>query len=291
MSVSWITADEVDVCREVSGDAADVASANVEFCIRSDTCTPLLILTLHQAITVPKHTHTHYCISLLHTEHIQSLKRSRDSAERIFCCLLAFLCCLCEEQDLVIQWLEGVWPQDTCSMTVETGGILDTRNTIGVPILDGADEKWKSWRVKFEAYAELADMGTHLDVAAEQISSIKHDGLKANSVTISRTVHALLITKREGKAPSLVSLVLRRFGLEAWRVLKEEYGSKGGNHTAACTAKNTTLVTSLLPVRKTLHSAELLQVQTCSRRLRWRLTMTLGGTRLLARQRRWTSGK
>ena len=27
-----------------------------------------------------------------------------------------------EEQDLGIQWLEGIWPQDTCSMTAEAGG-------------------------------------------------------------------------------------------------------------------------------------------------------------------------
>ena len=69
----------------------------------------------------------------------------------------------------MIQWLEGIWPRDTCSVTAEAGGILDTRNTIGVPIYDGADAKWESWRVKFEALADLANMGAHLDVAAEQI--------------------------------------------------------------------------------------------------------------------------
>ena len=41
-----------------------------------------------------------------------------------------------------------------------TGGILDTRNTIGVPIFEGTDANWESWRVKFEAYADLAGMGT-----------------------------------------------------------------------------------------------------------------------------------
>ena len=87
--------------------------------------------------------------------------------------------------------------------------------------------------MKFEAYADLANMGAHLDVAAGQTSFIKHDGPDANSVTPCRTVHALLITKCEGKALSLVSLVPRRFGLEAWRVLKEKYDGKGGNRTAA----------------------------------------------------------
>ena len=87
--------------------------------------------------------------------------------------------------------------------------------------------------MKFEAYADLAKKGAHLDVAAEQTSFITHDGLEANSVTTNKTVHALLITKCEGKAPSLVSLVPRRFALEVWRVLKEEYEGKGGNRTAA----------------------------------------------------------
>ena len=87
--------------------------------------------------------------------------------------------------------------------------------------------------MKFKAYADLANMGAHLDVAAEQTSFITHDGLDSNSVTMSKTVHALLIRKCEGKALSLVSFVPRRFGLEAWRVLKEGYEGTSGNRTAA----------------------------------------------------------
>ena len=98
------------------------------------------------------------------------------------------------EENLLIQWLEGIWLRDTCSMTAEVGGILDTRNTMGVQIFDGTDANWESWRVDFEAFADLANMGAHLDVAAEQTSFITHVGLDANSVTISRTVHALLTT-------------------------------------------------------------------------------------------------
>ena len=48
--------------------------------------------------------------------------------------------------------------------------------------------------------------GSHPDVAAVQTSFITRDGLDSNSVTVSKTVHALLITKCEGKALSLVSL-------------------------------------------------------------------------------------
>ena len=76
-------------------------------------------------------------------------------------------------------------------------------------------------------------MGTHLDVAAEQWSFFTHDGLDDNSLSKSRTVDAVLVTKCDGKALSMVSLVPRRHGLEAWRVLKEEYEGTGGNRTAA----------------------------------------------------------
>ena len=86
--------------------------------------------------------------------------------------------------------------------------------------------------MKFEAYADLATMGTPLVVAAEQTSFIKHDGVEENSQMISRTVRALLITKCEGKVLSLVSLVFGRHGLEAWQVLKEECEGKVGFRAA-----------------------------------------------------------
>ena len=109
---------------------------------------------------------------------------------------------------------------------------------------------------------------------------ITHDGLDANSVTVSITVHALLITKCEGKVLSLVSLDPRRFRLEAWWVLEEGYEGKvdigqqrswevSSIHVPdgrRCTARDATLVACFLPWRKTLHSTELLQVQISSRR-------------------------
>ena len=47
--------------------------------------------------------------------------------------------------------------------------------------------------MKFESFADLANMGTHLDVAADQTSFIKHDGLDAiqfdNKLNSSRLAH------------------------------------------------------------------------------------------------------
>ena len=90
-----------------------------------------------------------------------------------------------------------------CVMSAEASGILDTGNTIGIPNFDGSHANWDSRRVKFEAYADLANRGTHLDVAAETSTFIRHN--------LSNSVHALLIAKCEvrssvsGLAGSLTS--------------------------------------------------------------------------------------
>ena len=62
-------------------------------------------------------------------------------------------------------------------MSVEAGGILDTRNAIGIPNFDGSDANLESWRVRFGASADVANMGTHPDVAAEESSFIRHPWL------------------------------------------------------------------------------------------------------------------
>ena len=52
--------------------------------------------------------------------------------------------------------------------------------------------------------ADLANMGAHLDVAAEQTPLITHDGRPhTNSFTVSKNVHVLIITTCEGEAPSI----------------------------------------------------------------------------------------
>ena len=86
---------------------------------------------------------------------------------------------------------------------------------------------------------------------------------------VSRTVHALFITKCNGNALSQVSPVRRRHGL--WRVLKDEYEENGGHRLAAllrgifnpratweiCTVSYVTLATCMHPGRETLPSTEL----------------------------------
>ena len=82
----------------------------------------------------------------------------------------------------------------------------------------------RPWQLQVAARWRVCGLGKHWATSGRRCRSNKHPsygGLDANSVRISKTVHALVNTKCEGKALSLVSLVPRRFGLEAWRVLKE----------------------------------------------------------------------
>ena len=91
-------------------------------------------------------------------------------------------------------------------------------------------------------------------------------------------------TKCEGEALSLVSLVPRPHGLEAWRVLKDElrgeqrksYGSALERHPqptgqlGKCTVWDVTSANYLNPVRKTWPSTEWLQAQISTKQFKQR---------------------
>ena len=88
-----------------------------------------------------------------------------------------------------------------------------------IPDFDGTDANWENWRCKLD----LGGIGARLEIAAEQTAFITNEGVDALAVVVSRTVHALLITKCERTALFQVSSGLRRQGFEAWRVLVQ-YG-------------------------------------------------------------------
>ena len=117
-----------------------------------------------------------------------------------------------------------VYSSSSVGSDPEFGGnrILDTRNTFGVPSFDGTEPHWESWRVKLRRVQTWQTWDYILDVAAAHTSSTTHDGLDGSSQSAKAKLYL-----------SLVSLVPRRLGLEAWRVLKEEYEGQGGNRTAA----------------------------------------------------------
>ena len=90
-------------------------------------------------------------------------------------------------------------------MAAEAGGLLDAKNTIDISNFDGTEESWKKLASTVRS-ADLAGMVAHLD-AAEQTAFIKQQGLDANSLLVSGTIHALRSTKCECKLLSLVSLL------------------------------------------------------------------------------------
>ena len=124
-------------------------------------------------------------------------------------------------------------------MAAEAGGVLDARHTIGIPDLNDTDAHWESWRVKFEAYADLAGTSAHICNVAEQTAFITNEDLDAAAVLVSRTAHALLITQCEGKVLSLASLVLRRDLVSAARSRRRRF------RTSSPSGKSQTLAAML----------------------------------------------
>ena len=124
-------------------------------------------------MSVPNH--TFHCIFFT-TAHTQAWQRSRDGTELNF--VVAELLGKQFDSSSSLACVEGARTCDPvvggslapcpCSVAAEAGGIFNTRNTIDIPNFDGTDANSESWWVKFEAYADLAGLGAHLDVAAEQ---------------------------------------------------------------------------------------------------------------------------
>ena len=67
-----------------------------------------------------------------------------------------------------------------------------------------------------------------MDVAAEQTSFIRHEGLDANSLATCRTFRTLLVTNCEDKALSLVSLVPCALDLKRGEYARKSVRAKVG---------------------------------------------------------------
>ena len=81
----------------------------------------------------------------------------------------------------------------------------------------------------FGAYAKLAGWTAVLEVAEAQTAPISMVGASPDAVRLGKIIFAVLLTKTEGKAFSIVHLTPRGTGAEARRLLHTEYaGSSGG---------------------------------------------------------------
>ncbi len=113
---------------------------------------------------------------------------------------------------------------------------LDTKGDIRVHSFAGSDADWGSFKLKFEAHADLLGMVDYMDAAKNEINKIDNVSLSQDAINRSKALCALLIARCEGQALAIVTLAWRWHGFEAWRLLKRRYEGKQGSKIAATLA-------------------------------------------------------
>ncbi len=63
---------------------------------------------------------------------------------------------------------------------------LDTKGDICAQSFSGSDADWDSLRSKFEAYADLLDMGDYVDAAKNEINQIDNASLSKDAISCSK---------------------------------------------------------------------------------------------------------
>ena len=99
---------------------------------------------------------------------------------------------------------------------------------VPLPMFSGRDGDWPVWSARFEAHAELAGWTGVLEVVEAQTAPISMVGASPEKIRLDKNIYAVLLTKTEGKAFSIVLLTARRAGAEAWRLLRAEYAGSSG---------------------------------------------------------------
>ena len=90
--------------------------------------------------------------------------------------------------------------------------------TVPLPMFSGGTDDWPVWSATFEAFAELAGWTVVLEVADAQTGPITMVGASLDATRLGKIIHAVLLSKTEGKAFSIVHLTPRGTGAEAWRL-------------------------------------------------------------------------
>ena len=117
-------------------------------------------------------------------------------------------------------------------MTDPTGARIQhevgTDFKVPLPMFSGRNDDWPVWSARFGAYAELAGWTAVLEVAEAQTAPISMVGASPEAIRLGKIIYAVLLTKTEGKAFSIVHLTPRGAGAEAWRLLRVEYAGTTG---------------------------------------------------------------
>ena len=96
-----------------------------------------------------------------------------------------------------------------------SSGLVDTRLDLRTPCFGGDDAGWESWCLKFEAYCHLVGLGPSMDAAAERTDPIRTESMGDETLAMTKNLYALLISKCEGRALSIVSLAPLKTGFES----------------------------------------------------------------------------
>ena len=99
---------------------------------------------------------------------------------------------------------------------------------VPLPMFSGRNDDWPVWSARFGAYAELAGWTGVLEVAEAQTAPISMVGASPEAIRLGKIFCAVLMTKTEGKAFSIVHLTARGAGAEAWRLLRSEHAGSSG---------------------------------------------------------------
>ena len=80
---------------------------------------------------------------------------------------------------------------------------------VPLPMFSGWNDDWPVWSARFGAYAELAGWTGVLEVAEAQTAPISTVGASPEAIRLGKIIEAVLLTKTEGKAFSMVHLTPR----------------------------------------------------------------------------------
>ena len=99
---------------------------------------------------------------------------------------------------------------------------------VPLPMFSGRKVGWPVWSARSGACAELAGWTAVLEVAEAQTAPSTMVGASPDAIRLGKIICAVLLTKTEGKAFSIVHLTARGAGAEGWRLLHTEYAGSSG---------------------------------------------------------------
>ena len=101
--------------------------------------------------------------------------------------------------------------------------LIDQRGIAKVPTFSGRREHFEEWAFPFESYCGLLGWERFLDSAKVSPDEIEIINLSDEAEAVGRSLYHLLVSSTKGTALSIVRLIERGNGFEAYRKLTLEF--------------------------------------------------------------------